>query len=458
MMNLYLNKASRICILLFAFSAQLFTNAGAQNSSTTGLSPEVISWTISTIEYWPSDKYKSLQEAMIDNKFFVPLVFRGSIFPQLEQSFSRNSLTWNKAPSLSLSFDPKVTQMSPIFKRYKIKKSLDDLVYKNLLLANPKNFIYSAHQLADIEPVKTPLIEIPKESVKVDVKEPEPTVVRPIFKFIPDRKYWTSSFAGDIKFSQNKTSPNWHKGEINNINFFINTNTSYNYVKNKISLTNNLLTTFTINNALNDTLRKYTIGNDELRFRSNLALKAVGNWNYSSSAEFITSLGNKYMPNSKVKNAAFLSPFTVNAGVGMTYAVKPKFKRENRSTDLSMSIEPLAFKYMYSKDKNINLPAHFTQDKLGNYKHSMRTFGSTITMTQTTKIGGNALYTRFYYFTNYERVIGELENKLDIALNKYFSVTLYLYLRYDDGVAKTEKSDTYLQTNELISFGFSYRW
>jgi len=114
---------------------------------------------------------------------------------------------------------------------------------------------------------------------------------------------------------------------------------------------------------------------------------------------------------------------------------------------------------MYSTDRKINLAAYFSKNDEGNYDYKLQTFGSTILMTKTTKFNKNvSWYSRLYYFTNYERVIGEFENKLDIALSRYFSTTLYMYLRFDDGVTKKEETDSYLQLNEMFSFGFSYKW
>lgn len=460
MMNYLIKKLSRLSALFFALSILSVINVNAQHKDTISLSPEVIAWTISTFEPWPPDKYGSFIEAMIDNNFFIPVVFRGGLFPKLENPFSRDSFRLNDAPRIpSMTDFLRKRLLPPLHKQYAFRKSLDDMIYKEVLLKNPRYFKYSIDQFSEKNIVSTSILVKSNENLKINVeKTAPPAKIDPVIKFIPDRKYWISSFAADIKFSQNRSSTNWYKGEINNMNIYTYTITTYNYAKDKISLDNTLTTKYTINNAPNDTLRNYTAGDDELRFRSNFGMKAVKNWNYSSSAEFITSMGNKYIANSRTKNSAFLSPFTVNAGIGMTYAVKPAFKKTDRSLDLSLSLEPLAFKFMYSKDKNINLPTYFEKDKDGNYKRVLRTFGSTVTMTQTVKFGRNVLYTRFYYFTNYERVIGELENKLDMALNRFFSTTLHLYLRYDDGVTKKETSDSYLQVNELFSFGFSYRW
>jgi len=451
-------KYYKFCILFLIFFFFTFANISAQQKKYDGLSPEVMSWTISTIEPWPPGKYKSFKEALIDNKIFIPLTFRGGIFPKFEYNLSIDSLLSTGFDSSILKYENKKT--TDFFSNYIFKKKLNDLVYKEVMLKNPKNFKYVLKQLPETT-IKTESIEIPNRSTGLDVKLTTitPVAIDPVLKFIPDRKYWISSFSADIKFSQNKTSSNWYKGEINNINIFTNTITSYNYSKDMVSLSNTLSTTFTINNAPSDTLRKYTIGSDELRFRSNFGIKAIRYWSYSSSAEFITSMGNKYITNTETKNSAFLSPYTINVGVGMTFDPKPKFKKTDRSLNLSLSLEPFSFKYMYSRDKNINLGAYFRTDEDGNYKNVLRTFGSTVTMTKTLKFNKNvSWYSRLYYFTNYERAIGEFENKLDIALSRYFSTTMYFYLRYDDGVTKKKESDTYLQINEMFSFGFSYKW
>jgi hypothetical protein len=455
-----LTKRYKIAIVLSSVLSLIFTEAKAQSNLTPGLSEEVMAWTKSTMEPWPPNRYKSLKEAMIDNNFYIPLVFRGGMFPKLDFPSNRDSLIF---PNYKIP--PTITyrnkRVENLFKYYLFQKKLDDMVYKEVLLGDPRNFKYSINQLPDKKIIKPKSIDKSNEQVKLELKTPTvtPDAVDPVIKFIPDRKYWNSTFAADIKFSQNNSSENWYKGKIDNMNIYTNTITSYNYKKDKLSLTNTLSTTFTINNAPNDTMRNYTIGSDELRFRSNFGLQAIKNWNYSLSSEFITSMGNKYIANTNTKNSAFLAPYTINLGVGMTFNAKPKFKKPNRSLDLALSLEPLSFKYMYSIDKEINLGAYFERNEDGTFKRVLKTFGSTITMNSNTKFSKNVTwYSRLYYFTNYERVFGELENKFDIALSKYFSTTLHLYLRYDDGVTKKNDSDTYLQINELFSFGFSYKW
>ena len=456
MMN-SINKRCRLCALFSTFSILMITQLNAQKPVSQGLPPEVMAWTISTMEPWPDDKYKTLKEAMIDNKIFPPLVFRGGLFPKIEYSFSLDSFRLGDAPPIPVAFS--YPKSRPMFSQYLFKKSLDDLVYK-AMLANPKNFKYTIWQLPATT-VKPESLDKSKDQVKLEVKStvPDDKSVDHTIKFIPDRKYWKSTFAADIKFNQNKSSVNWLRGEIKNMNIYTYTKTTYNYERNKVTFLNTLTTNFSINNAPSDTLRNYTIGSDELRFNSNFGLKAIKNWNYSSTGEFITAMGTRYGPNSKVKNAAFLSPYTVNIGIGMTYAAKPVMKKPNRAYDVALTINPLAFKYMYSRMKDINLAAYFQKDEEGNFKHELKTFGSNITLIQNVKFSKSlTLSSRFNYFTNYELITCEFENKFDLILNRYFSTTLHLFMRYDDSVAKKEGSDTLLQINEIFAFGFSYRW
>jgi hypothetical protein len=66
---------------------------------------------------------------------------------------------------------------------------------------------------------------------------------------------------------------------------------------------------------------------------------------------------------------------------------------------------------------------------------------------------------RFKLFTNYEKTIIESENELNLSINRYFSTRLYFYPRFDDskGMPK-EKHLGYIQLNEVLSFGFNFKW
>ena len=109
--------------------------------------------------------------------------------------------------------------------------------------------------------------------------------------------------------------------------------------------------------------------------------------------------------------------------------------------------------------KDIKLDAHFQAKEDGTYPTKENKLGSTINATLNFQFNRNvSWYSRFYYNTSYHRIEGEWENRFTFAWSRFFSTNITLNLRYDDGVAKNEDFDSYLQINELLSFGFNYKW
>jgi hypothetical protein len=208
-------------------------------------------------------------------------------------------------------------------------------------------------------------------------------------------------------------------------------------------------------------LRDYKIGDDLLRFHSNLGYQAFSKWYYTFDVEFKTQLFKNYQENTKVIQASTLSPFNVNIGLGMKYDLNKQFTDKHKKLNLALNLAPLAFTYMHSIKDDIDLGRHgFAKNPETNlYETSLIKTGSTIRMDLTSQFNRNVtLQSRFYYFTSYDRIVGELENTLTMAISRFFSTRIYLYLRYDDGVAKKEDFKSYFQVNELISFGFNYKW
>ena len=161
------------------------------------------------------------------------------------------------------------------------------------------------------------------------------------------------------------------------------------------------------------------------------------------------------------KQAAFLSPFSVNLGLGMKYDLDKKFTKRHKSLTLSVNLAPISYTYMYSVDKEIDLGRHgFKKDpETGEFAHKLSQFGSTINATTTFQINRNiSWYSRFYYFTSYDRGLGEFENRVTLAISRFFSTNISLNIRFDDAVDKKPDFDSYFQINELLSFGFNYKW
>jgi hypothetical protein len=205
------------------------------------------------------------------------------------------------------------------------------------------------------------------------------------------------------------------------------------------------------------------VGDDVFRLHSNIGYQAFNKkWYYTYDITFQTQLFTNYQENTNVKLASLLSPFSVNMGVGMKYELNKSFSKvRNRKVALSVNLAPLSYTFMYALDKDIQLSRHgFERDpETGEYKRSLNQVGSTVNSTLNFQINKNvSWYSRLYYFTNYERILGEFENRFNFTLSRFFSTTITLNLRYDDAVTKREDYDSYLQINELFSFGFNYKW
>jgi hypothetical protein len=229
----------------------------------------------------------------------------------------------------------------------------------------------------------------------------------------------------------------------------------YDYNKDKVQLTNEMELKASFYNAPKDTIHDYKIGDDVFRLHSNLGYKAFNKWFYTFDAEFKTQLFTNYKENSTQQLAALLSPFSVNIGVGMKYELDKAFKDKYKKLKLTVNMAPASFTYLYSIKDNIDLARHGFRDN----KHSLSKFGSTVRTDLAYNISRNVNWqSRFYYFTSYDQVVGEFENTLTLAISRFFSTRIYLHLRFDDGVKKKEDIDTYFQMNELLSFGFNYKW
>ena len=62
---------------------------------------------------------------------------------------------------------------------------------------------------------------------------------------------------------------------------------------------------------------------------------------------------------------------------------------------------------------------------------------------------------RLYGYTTYERSELEWENTFTFRFNRYISTNLFVYPRFDDGVAR-DSHHGYWQFKEYCSIGFSY--
>jgi hypothetical protein len=431
-------------LLLMIFNVGI----SAQTSQLDSLPPEVMAWTKSTLNEFSYKHYKSLKEAMIDNDFYISTVFRGGLFPKLNLNIDLDLPKLN-IPSPYLLEDK---QFKSFLSSYLIKKSLEEGAYKELL-KNSSNFKYTIEQLPGAL-IKSENIDKSDKVANLDFKPTQtvPEKQTSVAKFAPNRKYWTASYQNNLQFTRNKSSKNW--GNIDNMTLYIFNLINYNYARDKITFSNELKTTHNINNAQNDTIHKYVFGTDELRIFSNFGIKAIGHWSYSASGIFTSRVFNSYVANTEVKTSGFLAPFNVNIGLGMTFATSIPFKKPNRAFSISATINPLSFDYICSTDSSIAVGRYSD----GSKQHVIRRYGSTVDIRNSIRFNKSiTLDSHVNYFTNYELVRCDFDTKLNIALSRYFSTMLQVFLNFDDS-RKLAEDEKILRTKEVFTFGFSYRW
>lgn len=430
------------------------------------LSPEAQYWVD-----WVRDSttvvkpWMTLQDTMIVDPLFVPIIFRGGLFPSDLQLYDKHFI--EKQFSRYPIWKPDTTLFASERLQMKIKQELYDYIRLN----HPDYFRYSERDL----PTDTMHAHVIKRTTNIPelIKiEEEPNkafsdVDAPV-RFLPERRYWTSNFESNIQFAQAYFSKNWHDGkQQTNINLNTRNYFKYDYNKDKIKLTNELELKISANNAPKDTVRSVSITDNDLRIHSNFGYQAYGNWYYSFDLNVNSKLFNTYNTNDTVTRlSGFLAPLTVTTSLGMKYNLDKKLPgNKYRNIHFDINLAPLSLTYRYSRFKErFDFGRHgFDGSKLddqGRIKNHQTYVGSNIKANLKWQFNRNTIWTsRFEYDTSYHRVFWVLENRLEMAISRFFSTQINLNLRYDDaGYRNEDLKDTFLQVNEALTFGFSYRW
>ncbi|MDR1402249.1 MAG: DUF3078 domain-containing protein, partial [Tannerellaceae bacterium] len=407
------------------------------------------------------DGRMTFKDTIIVDPIFLTPVFRGNILPD-NLTFYHTEIFPSKSPYRFI-YEPD----SSLFRNYLRKKKTTDETALFLEKNFPQYFRYSERDLPREVPVaryiKKDLIKDMPVLIETDISFDD--VNAPV-KFIPDRRYWTSGFESALQFSQNYVSKNWHKGGSSNLNIFSKNYIRYDYNKNRVQITNEGEITANIYDAPKDTLRNYKIGNDIVRLHSNVGYKAFDKWFYTYDFEFITQLFTNYQENTHTIYSAFLSPFFINMGIGMKYDLDQSFTQRHKNLKLSVNVAPIAYTYQYSirKGPDMDLARHKFEEKKNpaegenKYKQVRHIFGPSIRADMTMTFNRNISWqSRFYLKTNFKENLIEFENTLILAITRHFSTRIYLYPRYDDKEVEG-KEQSYFQLNQLLSFGFNYKW
>lgn len=406
-----------------------------------------------------TDEYATFRDTVIVDPMYLPIIFRG-------HPFSDKELTFYSMDFMDSKFKkPDFYSPQPIFQDYQQRKKSTETAIRYVEQNHPSYIQYSQRDLPEELVQATAIKKNIYENLQLRVEsEADFSDVTPT-KFIPERRYWKSGFESAIQFSQNYISPNWHKGGSSNLNLLTTNILAYNYAKDKVKISNLVEYKTSVYTAPKDTKRSYKIGDEVLRLYNDVGYLAFNKWSYTFSTEIKSQILKNYKENTDTKQAAFLAPVTTTFGVGMKYALDKQFKSNKyKKLGIAVNLAPLTLKHMYSilKDpKEIDLDRHgFKMDTVTNmYKNSFAEFGSSIDAQLKFSFNRNVSWeSRLNYFTSYKNVKMEYQNTLTMAISRFFSTRIYIHIRYDDSVKKNEDFNSYFQINELLSFGFNYKW
>ena len=399
------------------------------------------------------DSNVTFKDTIIVNPLFLPFVFKGKLLSDTVTYYNKDA--WINKVDI-----PQPFIKDTLFQAQVLRQEIEDNMSKYVETNHPQSIRYSLRDLPQnkvvAKTIKKPTYQ--PEMIKVE-SNADFNEVDALVKFIPERRYWTSHFESSLQFAQNYISPNWYKGGVSTLNLTNRELFTYNYNKDKVKFTNTLEIKNNLYTAPKDTLRDYKVGDDVARIYSNFGYKAFSNWYYTLDMEFKTQIFSSFAENQDLKLSGLLAPFSVNVGLGMKYDLN-KVYNKHKSLVLSANIAPLAYTFVYTIDKDIDLSRHFQKKATDEtYPHQQSLFGSTINATMTFNINRNvSWYSRLNYNTNYQRIQVEFENRLTMAISRFFSTDISMNLRFDDCITKNKDFDTYLQINELLSFGFNYKW
>lgn len=392
----------------------------------------------------------TFKDTLFYNPLFLPMIFNGKMLPT-DLSFYPPKDTLSKKGLLipqELTFAPRLADADFVSK-----------IRRNYYMENPDKIKYSVLFFDSLPTVVTdeevrdsfnPFKRLITTETTYSLEAPDVEGVK------IGRRYWVSSGEHSLQFSQNYFSDNWHKGGTNNLNINNYHALKADYKKNKVKFSNTLEWRLSVFNAPEDSIRKYRIGEDMVRYSSSFAVDAFAKgWSYSTNLEARTQLFKNYAINSTNLRSTLLSPLYANLGVGLTYQLdKKSSKVRHRRVRWNIDLSPISVDFRYVDDENVSVKRYGIEE---GKKHSLN-LGSNIKSVLiydfTKYITWNS---RFTYFTSYKKVVSEFENTLNLSLSNAFSTRIYLNLRYDDGVPPHEKFK-YLQFHETLSFGFNFKW
>jgi hypothetical protein len=401
--------------------------------------------------WMPFDDHTTFRDTVVIDPAFLPVIFDGKILPT-DMDFLSEDTGKDKSKEFHL-ISPDSTFAPQLARAGQIEEAR-----RNYYMNNPQKVRQSALDFKAASALKENVVEkknIFKELLTTD--DPIGISTPEVEKIRIEPVYWIKIGEHSLQMNQNSFQ-NWYAGGNNNFSILNYHKVNLNYKKNKISFDNTFEWKLNIMQTPADTLHKLNITEDYLRVYSVLGISAYKKWSYTVNLEAKTQLFNGYQVNSKDRTTAFLSPLQVNVGLGMGYKLEKISKTDKyKKLNLALDLSPVSVNYIYVGSDKVKATRFGVEEG----KKSKSDFGSTVNLNLSYGFNRySGFNTRLKYFTNYEKVLVECENKFTMSFSRYLSSSVYLYLRYDDavGVANKSKGWGYFQFNEMVGFGLTYKW
>ena len=415
----------------------------------------------------PFDNTLTFGDTIIYNPVFLPVVFDGNLFPEgLDFLKKKDDFLSGRGKKDFHLIDPDSTFAPQLAENRRVEETR-----RNYFVGNPERVRLNAFTFDRITVIDDNVIKKTNPLITLISTEDPITVAPPDLEVVKAKPvHWLKNGEHRLQISFNTYSKNW--GGDNNFDLFSHQKFNINFKKGKVRMDNLVewrlqlkqITSFEDKDKPeNKNKGKINVIEDYLRSYSIVKLDAIKNWAYSANLEMKTPVLTK-KTNEAVRKwqRAFLSPFELNSGIGMSYGMERQSKADKyRKFKVNADISALSINFKSVSNDSI-LATDFGIEK---DRTSKTEFGSTFNVNLSYSYNRYIKYTtRIKYFTNYKNNGGyaEWENSFDFALNSYFSTTLYLYLKYDESLApektNNDKIWKYFNYNQMIRFGLTYTW
>lgn len=265
----------------------------------------------------------------------------------------------------------------------------------------------------------------------------------------PPRHNWLHTFNVGLQVSQAYVSSNWYQGGnsyfsgLFNFNWNVDLNPEY-YPK--WLFQSSLEYKLGVNTNPKGSVHKWNTSQDLFQYNLKTGLKAADHWFYSLNLLFNTQFFDAYPDDAPKRTSAFLSPGTLNIGLGMTYSLAKE------KLSFTATISPVAYNLKTCIASDID----HEQFNIKQNRKTRSEIGSSAEANLLWNITNNISWkSRLFLFTDYSYFLADWENTFNFQINKFLSTQIYVHPRFDSSTENTTKWHHWM-LREVLSFGISY--